>query len=355
MIGMATPRGFQPVTVDQAITEYRDTLHLRVAMGALSATTRDAYLRDLAEARGLFGAGRVLDEIEPDDVELAVVRIANAPDRRYTRRRKVGPGGAPVAGRGLQARARWLAAVRGLFAWAAERGYVRADPMPQVSRVRVPPRATGGRLGLSVEAALALREVPRQRAATGRLRADQRLTLRDEAVLRLLTETGPRVAEICAADVDDIRRDEAAGGHVLRIRAGKGGKARHVPLSDGLVDVLTRYQTTERPLAAGPDAPSRADAARSLLVTIRGRRLSPRDVQRMVERHVRHMPAEHRQAVTPHGLRHTAATVLLRHAGADIGTVADILGHADVGTTSVYLDPSATAAAQALGRSPLAG
>jgi integrase/recombinase XerD len=293
----------------------------------------------------------VLDEIEPDDVELAVVRIANAPDRRFTRRRKAGPGGAPVAGRGLQARARWLAAVRGLFSWTAERGYVRADPMPQVSRVRVPQRATGARLGLSVEAALALREVPKQRAVAGRLRADQKLTLRDEAVLRLLTETGPRVAELCAADLDDVQRRDDAGGYALRIRAGKGGKQRYVPLSDGLVAALNRYQTTERPPAAGPDAQARADSARALLVTVRGRRLSPRDVQRMVERH---MPAEHRQAVTPHGLRHTAATVLLRHAGADIGTATDILGHADVATTSVYLDPSATAAAQALERSPLA-
>jgi site-specific recombinase XerD len=82
--------------------------------------------------------------------------------------------------------------------------------------------------------------------------------------------------------------------------------------------------------------------------------MTARDVQRMVERRVKQMPAELRRAVTPHGLRHTAATVLLRQAGADVGTVADILGHSDVGTTSVYLDPSASAAAEALQRSPLA-
>ena len=67
------------------------------------------------------------------------------------------------------------------------------------------------------------------------------------------------------------------------------------------------------------------------------------------------MPPHLRRQVTPHGLRHTAATVLLRYSGADVATVADILGHADVGATSVYLDESATAAASALARSPLAG
>ena len=227
--------------------------------------------------------------------------------------------------------------------------------MPQVSRVRVPPRAQGARLGLSVEAAQALQRTPRASARQREPRADQRLTLRDEIILRLLTETGPRVAELCAADLDDIRRHELTGTPVLRIRHGKGGRGRDVPLSPALVELIGRYQDGERPAPpAGDSDAEKADAARALIVTIRGRRMGARDVQRMVSRRVGQMPAELRRAVTPHGLRHTAATVLLRQAGADVGTVADILGHADVGTTSVYLDPSASAAAEALGRSPLA-
>lgn len=335
------------------MAEYGEALALRVAMGALSPATRDAYVRDLAEAVTLLGGDRLLDDVEAEDVELAVVRIANAPDRRYTRGRKVGPGGAPAVGRGLRARARWLASVRGLFAWALARGYVRADPMPKVARVRVPARATGARLGLSVRAAQALRDVPAARAASGGLRADQRLTARDEVILRLLMETGPRVAELCAADRDDVVVDEASGGPVLVIRAGKGGSSRRLPLSPALVAALARYEV-ERPAASGVDEQARADAARALVVSVRGRRLAPRDVQRMVARQVAFMPASLRQAVTPHGLRHTAATVLLRFAGADVGTVADLLGHADVATTSVYLDPSADAAAAAVRSSPLA-
>lgn len=351
---MARLREFTPVTVAVAVAEYGEALALRVAMGALSAATRDAYVRDLAEAVVLLGAERVLDEVEVEDVELAVVRIANAPDRRFTRHRKVGAGGGDAVGRGLQARARWLASMRGLLAWALERGYVRADPMPGVARVRVPARATGARLGLSLEAAAALRDVPAARAASGGLRADQRLTARDEVILRLLMETGPRVAELCAADRGDVVADGVSGGHVLVIRAGKGGSSRRVPLSEALVAAFGRYERGERPAPSGPDAAARADAARALVVSVRGRRMAPRDVQRMVARQVGFMPASVRQAVTPHGLRHTAATVLLRHAGADVGTVADIMGHADVATTSVYLDASADAAAAAVRSSPLA-
>lgn len=355
---MAAPRSFAPITVAEAVRRYRDALDLRVATGALSPATRGAYSRDLAEACVLLGPEQVLDDIETEDVQYALVRIANAPDRRFTRSQKARPGGEPVPGRGLQARARWTAAVRGLFAWAAEQGYVRADPMGQVSRVRVPQRASGARLGLTVDQAQALQETPSASAAgTGAsgLRADQRLTLRDEVILRLLTETGPRVAELCAANREDVRDHELTGRPVLRIRHGKGGRSRDVPLSRTLVALLDRYQDEERP--APPPADSeveRADGRRALVVTIRGRRMSARDVQRMVERRVKQMPADLRRPVTPHGLRHTAATVLLRQAGADVGTVADILGHSDVGTTSVYLDPSASAAADALERSPLA-
>lgn len=352
---MAAPRTFAPISVSEAVHRYRDALDLRVATGALSSATRDAYARDLDEARVLFGPATVLDDVEAEDVEYALVRIANSPDRRFTRAQKTGASGEAVPGRGLQARARWTAAVRGLFAWAAEQGYIRADPMPNVSRVRVPQRAGGARLGLSVDQARALQNVPAARAAAADLRADQQLTLRDEVILRLLTETGPRVAELCAANVDDVRRHELTDRPVLRIRHGKGGRSRDVPLSAGLVGLLERYQEVERAAPpAGDSGQERADGARALVATVRGRRMSARDVQRMLERRVRQMPVELRQRVTPHGLRHTAATVLLRQAGADVGTVADILGHADVGTTSVYLDPSAAAAADALERSPLA-
>jgi site-specific recombinase XerD len=352
---VAAPRSFAPITVAEAVHRYRDALDLRVATGALSPATRDAYSRDLEEARGLLGAERVLDDVEAEDVEYALVRIANSPDRRYTRGQKAKPGGEAVPGRGLQARARWTAAVRGLFAWAAEQGFVRADPMGQVSRVRVPQRASGARLGLTVDQAQALQEAPSASAGQGELRADQRLAVRDEVILRLLTETGPRVAELCAANLQDVRRHELTGRPVLRIRHGKGGRSRDVPLSDVLVALLERYQNEERPAPPAADSEQqRADGARALVVTIRGRRMTARDVQRMVERRVKQMPADLRRPVTPHGLRHTAATVLLRQAGADVGTVADILGHSDVGTTSVYLDPSATAAAEALERSPLA-
>src|SRR5437660_12689291 len=109
--------------------------------------------------------------------------------------------------------------------------------------------------------------------------------MRDEIILRRLTETGPRVAELCRANREDVRHHELTGRPVLRIRQGKGGRSRDVPLSETLVALLDRYQEQERPAPpAGDPEAERADARRALVVTIRGRRIAARDVQRMVER-----------------------------------------------------------------------
>lgn len=355
---MAAPRQLELITVAEAVERYVAWLRLRTARGAMSEATRDAYQRDAAEFATLVGPHRVLDEVEGEDIELALAQLASAPDRRYTRGQKPAAAGQPAVGRGLHARARWLAAVRSLFGWALDNGHLHADPTRAVTGVRVPHRASGARLGLSVEQTLALLRTPPALPSTkaDTVRADQRLALRDEVVLRLLAETGPRVAEICAADREDVRLHPETGTWVLRIRFAKGGRQREVPLSPTLVAAVEAYQERERPAVPAqlPEA-VRADAERALLVSVRGRRLGARDIQRLVARHVRYMPPHLRRQVTPHGLRHTAATVLLRYSGADVATVADILGHADVGATSVYLDESATAAASALARSPLAG
>ncbi|HEY6738145.1 MAG TPA: tyrosine-type recombinase/integrase, partial [Actinopolymorphaceae bacterium] len=173
----------------------------------------------------------------------------------------------------------------------------------------------------------------------------------------LLVESGPRVSELCGANRSDIRVHEETRTPVLHVR-GKGGKDRGLPLSAPTAALIERYLTEERPAPPSPpaDPHDRAarvryeDASRALFVSVRGRRLSPRDVQRMVERYTKEY-LERR--ATPHSLRHTALTILAR-AGVDIATVAQIAGHASLSTTSVYMDDSMSAAAEAIAGSPLA-
>ncbi|MEY7972089.1 tyrosine-type recombinase/integrase [Saccharomonospora xinjiangensis] len=352
---MAKPERLSDITVRDATLEYLEILERRVMRAQLSEATLTSYRRDLIEFTTLLGPETELDSIEADDLEIALTTLAKAPDRRYRVGLKIAEDGSTPPGRGPYSLARWFVAVRGLFRWAADKGYVQLDPTLKVSPPRPPSRAAGARVGLRLDEALVLRGAPTERAS-GRLRADQKLSLRDEAILRLLVESGPRVSELCGANRGDIRSHEETATPVLHVR-GKGRKDRDLPLSRASAEVIERYLAEERPSPPVPSAAHDpverrriADAEGALFVSIRGWRLSPRDVQRMVQRYTREFLG---RRATPHSLRHTALTILAR-AGVDIATVAQIAGHASLSTTSVYMDDSMSAAAEAIEESPLA-
>ncbi|EHK87528.1 tyrosine-type recombinase/integrase [Saccharomonospora azurea] len=352
---MAKPERLSDITVRDATLEYLEILERRVLRGQLATSTLTSYRRDLDEFTTLLGPETDLDSIEADDLEIAMTRLAKAPDRRYRVGLKIAEDGSTPPGRGPYSLARWFAAVRGLFRWAADKGYVQVDPTLKVTPPRTPSRAAGSRVGLRLDEALVLRGAPSARAS-GQLRADQRLSLRDEAILRLLVESGPRVSELCGANRSDIRLHEETRTPVLHVR-GKGQKDRDLPLSQPTAELIERYLAEERPAPPSPrsarDAAERRridDAAGALFVSIRGWRLAPRDVQRMVQRYTKEFLG---RRATPHSLRHTALTILAR-AGVDIATVAQIAGHASLSTTSVYMDDSMSAAAEAIEGSPLA-
>jgi site-specific recombinase XerD len=108
---------------------------------------------------------------------------------------------------------------------------------------------------------------------------------------------------------------------------GKGSKTRVVPMGEPAQRALERYLETARPALAA----NRAEQA--LFLSRRGRRLSPSDIRRRLERWVREAAvAGH---VSPHTLRHSFATHLLE-GGADLRSIQELLGHASVSTTQVY-------------------
>ncbi|WP_277068384.1 tyrosine-type recombinase/integrase [Saccharomonospora viridis] len=352
---MAKPANLSDITVRDATLKYLEILERRVLRSQLSEATLTSYRRDLTEFTTLLGPDTDLDSIEADDLEIALTKLAKAPDRRYRVGLKIAEDGSTPPGRGPYSLARWFTAVRGLFRWAADKGYVQVDPTLKVTPPRTPTRVGGTRMGLRLDEALTLREAPAVRSSE-QLRVDQRLSLRDEAILRILVESGPRVSELCGANRSDIRLHEETGTPVLHVH-GKGRKDRDLPLSKPTVGLIERYLAEERPAPPVPQRPHDVaerrridDAAGALFVSVRGWRLSPRDVQRMVQRYTKEFLG---RRTTPHSLRHTALTVLAR-AGVDIATVAQIAGHASLSTTSVYMDDSMSAAAEAIEESPLA-
>jgi len=153
---------------------------------------------------------------------------------------------------------------------------------------------------------------------------DPLVALRDKAVLELLFSTGLRVSELCGLkrDAINLKRDE------FTVR-GKGSKLRVVFLSDEAKKALGQYLEKRGDLS--PYLLARHD--RAIMRGSVDEPLTPRSVQRLVAHYAR--AAGITTEVTPHTLRHSFATDLLR-GGADIRSVQSMLGHSSITTTQIY-------------------
>src|SRR4051794_1878722 len=208
--------------------------------------------------------------------------------------------------------ARHSTSLRRYFGWLARTGVLAEDPSIGLSA-----RSDEGRLPavLKADELDALLDVP-----SPRVEADaEGVRLRDDAVLELLYGSGLRVSELCGlapSDVDLKDRSVTVWG--------KGDKQRRVPMSVPAVEAVAAWIGRGRVSIVAADA----DAEAALFRNARGRRLTPRDCRRIIDR--RAIAPTH-----PHALRHTFATHLL-DGGADLRAVQELLGHADLSTTQRY-------------------
>lgn len=151
-------------------------------------------------------------------------------------------------------------------------------------------------------------------------------------VLYLLARTGLRINEALGLDLADYgSRSNVRGFAVL----GKGRKQRFVPASKAVRERLDTYLDRHRGRDPGPMFPSPED--RTKPITDQAVRWHVRRARKLAD-----LPD-----VTPHVLRHTAATLALQ-AGADLRTLQQVLGHSDIATTARYLHPTAASMAAAL-------
>lgn len=151
-------------------------------------------------------------------------------------------------------------------------------------------------------------------------------SLRDRAILETLFSTGLRVSELCALDKDGI--DFNRGEFGVR---GKGGKVRLVFLSDRAKETLKNYldKRSDMDEALFIRVPKNAKFS-----TDQNLRLTPRSIQRIIKKYSI-IAGIVGKKITPHILRHSFATDLLRN-GADIRSVQALLGHSSVTTTQIY-------------------
>ncbi|EKV31822.1 Site-specific tyrosine recombinase [Caenispirillum salinarum AK4] len=270
------------------------------AVKGLSDHTLRAYQQDLAEARAFCG---------PD--------AAAAWWTRTTIREYVAHLG---SARGLRAATvkRRLACLKALFRWLETDEVVDVSPFHRAPvTVRLPRRLPRD---LSRAEVRQLLDSPRCRLLG---RADfGRMTVR--LAILLMLSTGVRVGELAAVRLPDIRLADG----VIRIH-GKGSRERRVFVTDaGVRKLLERYMAFRDRRGVVTDV---------LLVDDRGHGLSPQGIRQRLRAAA--LAAGIGRRVTPHMLRHTAATQLLE-AGVDIRFVQKLLGHQSIATTQIYTQVS---------------
>jgi integrase/recombinase XerC len=217
--------------------------------------------------------------------------------------------------------ARRGAAARAFTAFAHRRGWLAADPGPQLGTLKT--RRTLPHVLPRDELAGVLNGLDQAAGrTTAPAEAEAAVALRDYAVLELLYATGIRVSELCGLDAGHLDQ----GRRTVRVR-GKGDKERTVPVGVPALRAVARW------LEAGRPALATAASGAALFLGVRGGRLDPRTARRIV--HDRLREAGTTRDAGPHGIRHSTATHLLE-GGADLRSVQEILGHSSPATTQIY-------------------
>jgi integrase/recombinase XerC len=256
----------------------------------LSPHTASAYARDLesllayCESQGIDAWGK----IDSQHVRMFAAQC---------HRRGLAP-------RSIQRR---LSAVRSFFRHLIRDGELRHDPAADVQA----PKARK-RLPTTLDADTMAKLLT--------FRSDDRLGMRDKAIMELFYSSGLRLSELLGLDLQDLDlRDRTV--RVL----GKGGKARIVPVGKEARESLDRWLKERTAIADVGEL--------AVFVGVNGRRLGPRIVQRRIARwaQLQGLP-EH---VHPHMFRHSFASHLLESSG-DLRAVQELLGHANISTTQVY-------------------
>jgi integrase/recombinase XerD len=221
--------------------------------------------------------------------------------------------------------ARKVAAIKSFFGYLQAEGIIRRNPAESLESPRV---------GRSLPKPLSVTEV--DELLEQPLKRNTPEARRDRAMLELLYATGLRVSELVSLDLEDVHMPVAVtptSGAVERadrpyVRCmGKGSKERTIPIHDEATTALTVYLNDGR----APLVKNRREAA--LFVNRRGERLTRQGFWLILKQYAKE--ANIATPVTPHTLRHSFATHMLR-GGMNLRHVQELLGHANISTTQVY-------------------
>ena len=257
-----------------------------------SQNTLSSYMRDLRQL------SEYLEEYDPMDLR----EVHQATIDAYVQW---------MTGRGKSAATvtRSLASIKSFYAYLLSTGEVKSNPAKGVAAVKVERKFPEILTSREVELFL---DQPQCVDAKG---------YRDHAMLELLYATGIRVSELIALNETDVN----LGGGFIRCES--KGKERIIPLYPAAVKALSDYIKDIRPqLIADPEE-------EALFVNMNGERMSRQGFWKIVKHYQE--TAQISKDITPHTLRHSFAVHLLEN-GADLRSIQEMLGHADISSTQIY-------------------
>ncbi len=205
---------------------------------------------------------------------------------------------------------RKLSAVRMLYRYLTNEGFIKADPSSKLESPKV---------GIKLPGVMSAEEVERllNSPVPGAL-----FGMRDKALLEVLYSTGARISEVLAMKVSDVKLDYS----YVRV-LGKGGRERIVPLGEDALECLRRYLNNGRHLLL------RWRKTEELFLSRSGKPLDRKSVWVRIKYYCKKEGLSDK--ISAHSLRHSFATHLLE-GGANVRTVQEMLGHLKITTTQRY-------------------
>ena len=275
---------------------------LSVEKGA-STNTIAAYRNDLGQLEEFINAKRGSASIEWGGIQQDIILdyILDLKSHSYAE--------ATVA--------RKVAAVKSFFTFLQAEGQLKSNPTEALASPKV---------GKTLPKPLTVQEIDELLEQPARRSTPE--ARRDRAMLELMYATGLRVTELVSLDLKDVQQD-VENPHVRLV--GKGNRERQLPLFDTAAQEVVEYIKTARLRLVG----NRKETA--LFVNRRGERLTRQGFWLILKGYAAAAGIDGR--VTPHTLRHSFATHMLR-GGMDIHKVQELLGHANISTTQVYTQVS---------------
>jgi integrase/recombinase XerC/integrase/recombinase XerD len=292
------------MNVQQAIAEFLEHGH---SVRNLSDRTLRAYQSDLSQFHHHMNDARMVD-ITPEHLESYLDKLGTGPYRDTSIRRKV-------------------AALKVFFRYLEEKGIVTESPARKLKIKR--PVENRVPTVLSQREIRALLTAPKEQIADLTAMRDQApggrnryfCAVRDNLILELLFSTGIRIGELVALNVSDIDLEQK----MIQI-TGRATRGRLVAVTgEAVTAALSQYLELRA---------ERALDTHALFVGRSGTRLTIYSIENIFKKHVR--LAEIKRHITPHSLRHTMAAMLVS-SGTDIREVQEILGHASILSTQVYM------------------